>query len=199
MNREGIMEDSVLIITINGCGVELSNMNNSVKVYGSKNSIKLVETKPFKFSNKELAETLNMYKCHNNSQIKRISDVISICLISIQGHNNEEIMGEGNINLEHLKDQKKHEESIVIRDRDGKVVTQLYLTLQWMYSRVKFLEDTIKVWEATLNKDKADMQKLESIINDLRAPFQEKLEEVVQSLSLQHQIYLTYQMYPGIF
>eukprot|EP00826_Nyctotherus_ovalis_P065073 TRINITY_DN9557_c0_g1_i2.p1 TRINITY_DN9557_c0_g1~~TRINITY_DN9557_c0_g1_i2.p1 ORF type:complete len:166 (-),score=18.10 TRINITY_DN9557_c0_g1_i2:489-986(-) len=106
-------------------------------------------------------------------------------------------IGEGAVNLEHFRDQKKHDEGIVLRNEKEIAVGQIYLNLQWLHSRVKFMEDAVKKWEQTLNHDRDLMQKLEVRIRDLRAPFQNALENVVQSVSIQHQIYLSHQMYPG--
>jgi len=80
----------------------------------------------------------------------------------------------------------------------GSVNGQVYVNLQWLYSRVEFMEDTVKKWEQALSQDKNLMLELEMKIRDLRAPFQNALESVVQSVSIQHQIYLSHQMYPGI-
>ena len=82
--------------------------------------------------------------------------------------------------------------------REQKCVGHVFAVLQWIYSRVKFLGDVVKKWDETLREDEAIMRDLEARIKDLRAPFQSTLEAIVRSVGIEHQIFLTHQMYPGI-
>ena len=100
------------------------------------------------------------------------------------------------IKLDRLKDQKKHDDSIEIRGKDNKLIGTIYVTLQWIYSRVKFLGDVMHKWEEALTEDETTMHELEGRIKDLKLPFQSTLEAVVQSVGIEHQIFLTHQMYP---
>lgn len=109
------------------------------------------------------------------------------------------MVGEGKIKLERLRDQKKHDECVeLFASVEGSAVGQLFAVLQWIYSRVRFLNEVVHKWDATLQEDEISMRALEDRIRDLRAPFQSTLEAVVQSVSIEQQIFLTHQMYPGI-
>ena len=106
------------------------------------------------------------------------------------------ILGEGAIKFDRLKDQKKHEEGIEIRGKDASVGT-IFVVLQWIYSKVRFLSDVVRKWDETLKEDETALHDLEEKIKDLRAPFQSTLDAVMQSVGIEQQIFLTHQMYPG--
>ncbi len=125
--------------------------------------------------------------------IVSVAECISVNLFE---ENKADPLGSGTIKLERLKDQKKHDDALELKNPAGKTVGVLHLTLQWIYSRVKFLADVVRKWDDTIHEDEVAMHELEQKIQDLRAPFQNTLEAVVQSVGIEHQIFMTHQMYP---
>jgi len=109
-----------------------------------------------------------------------------------------QFIGETQIKLDRLRDQKKHEETLefISKEKLDHPIGGLFSEIQWIYSRVKFLNDVVKKWDTALQEDEATMGELEERLKDLRLPFQNTLEAIVQSISVQQQIFLTHQMYP---
>ena len=106
-------------------------------------------------------------------------------------------MGTGQVTLDRLKDQKKHEDSIEIVFK-GNLVGRVQAVLQWIYSKVRFLDDVLKKWDETLAEDEVALHELEAKLHALRAPFESTLDAVVQSIGIEQQILLTHRIYPGM-
>ena len=82
-----------------------------------------------------------------------------------------EILGEVKIPLGKLKDQQKHEDWFDLFDRNGHLVGgKLHLNLQWLFSRIKFLNDVARKWDDNIRMhwdDKIDSERDLKILYDI--------------------------------
>ena len=67
----------------------------------------------------------------------------------------------------------KHDQWLDLVDRKTGQQAQgrVRLMLQWVYSKVKYLQEYLKKWDETLEADAKDKEAIESFINQLESPF----------------------------
>jgi len=74
--------------------------------------------------------------------------------------------------LRNLQDQCFRDELYHLYDQKGRIVDgKLHLKLQWIHSRVKYLESVIKKWEKTMASISKDKQDFELSLNTLNSLF----------------------------
>ena len=89
-------------------------------------------------------------------------DEVLIQVAITDGHN-ENIIGEIQIPISRLSDQYKHDEWFDLMDIHGNLgAGRIHLSLNWIYSRVKYLVDVVKKWDDHIHmqyEDKIDREK----------------------------------------
>lgn len=87
-------------------------------------------------------------------------------------------IGTAFVPLKVLVDQIKHNEEFSLLDPDepNKSQGSLSLELQWIWSRVRYLQDITEDWKNIIQEDKDHVESLTVQLNKLKKPFEKEIE-----------------------
>ena len=110
--------------------------------------------------------------------------LVDIVDADVEPHNedpNEEVIsrikrtiGSVKIPISSLRDQQKKTDYFRLDEGRGR----MNLSLQWIWSMTKYLEDVVKKYQETLTEARFDLQNLEGQANRLQEPFPDKIDSV---------------------
>lgn len=86
------------------------------------------------------------------------------------GMRNPELFSE--ISLENLSDQTKHDETIQMKNNEGRLTQcRLHLSLQWIHSKVKYLTNVMQKWDHHIWEERKNHESYIADIDTLYSPF----------------------------
>lgn len=88
---------------------------------------------------------------------------IHVVVLAYEPRSRDDVLGEIIIPVSRLKDQYRHDELFDLHDISGHPVSgKIHLSLQWIHSRVKYLNDVVRKWDDHIRsqiEDKADFER----------------------------------------
>lgn len=106
-------------------------------------------------------------------------------VLSDRSLSSEETIGQTRIPLSRLRDQQAKEDGFELMDKNGLVTNgKILLTLQWIYSKVKFLTDAVTKWDKLIADQIEDKKEYEQDILTLYDPFPELRTSCPKQLDL---------------
>jgi len=154
-NPYGIMEESIMTLQV----LELTFVDQIV----FKDAFVVIHCGDnyFKTKTSQYAQSVQWNE-RFNVEITTGKETLHLQVIVLDNGNNQVFLGEAHIPMKSLYDQCFRDELYHLYDQKGRIVDgKLHLKLQWIHSRVTYLETVIKKWEkmmATINKDKQDFE-----------------------------------------
>lgn len=85
----------------------------------------------------------------------------------------DDFEGQVIINLNNYKDQMKHEQYFVLLGQNWETGNfgKIRLSLHWVWSKIKYLEEVLRQWDQVLDNEKRDLHYLEEDLTKLKRPF----------------------------
>lgn len=86
----------------------------------------------------------------------------------------DDFEGEVKIKLSTLKDQMKHDQYFNLSGNPQAIngnCGKIRLSLHWIWSKTRYLEEINKQWQDVLDSDKKDLQSFEDQLNKIKKPF----------------------------
>ena len=97
---------------------------------------------------------------------------VRVMILTYDPRNRDEVLGEVTIPVRRLRDQYRHDELFDLHDPRGHPTSgKIHLVLQWIHSRVKYLEDVVKKWDDHIRSQIEDKADFERDLNTLYEPF----------------------------
>ena len=70
-----------------------------------------------------------------------------------------------------LVDQYKHDEWLELENEKRQLTGKIRLTLHWIHSRKKFLQDILKIQDMAIEEENQEKQQLEIQLQQMKQPF----------------------------
>ena len=85
----------------------------------------------------------------------------------------DDFEGQITIQVSNFKDQMKHEQYFVLLGEHGEVGSfgKIRLSLHWVWSKVKYIEEVLRQWEHILDTEKKELHNLDEELGKLKKPF----------------------------
>jgi len=83
----------------------------------------------------------------------------------------DQMIGECEIPLDVLVDQYKHDEWLELENEKRQLTGKIRLTLHWIHSRKKFLQDILKIQDMAIEEETQEKQQLEIQLQNMKQPF----------------------------
>jgi Ca2+-binding EF-hand superfamily protein len=85
----------------------------------------------------------------------------------------DDFEGQIEINISNYKDQMKHEQYFHLLGQNNEEGNfgKIKLSIHWVWSQTKYIEDVLHQWEEVLDADKKELVSLEDDLNKLKKPF----------------------------
>ena len=168
-NRYGIMKGSVLTVDIIEAK-DLIPMDSN----GLSDPYVIIECENQRFQSKYIPETLN--PVWNEEFVINVESGLGDLKITVMDRDTlmpDDYEGEVSIPLSSLRDQMKNDKYYPL-SRNGEYSGKngkIHLSLQWIWSKTKYLEDIIKQWKEVLDSDQKELVSLEDQLAQLKKPF----------------------------
>ena len=178
-NRYGIMKGSILTVDV----IEAKDLV-PMDTNGLSDPYVILECESQRVQSKYIPETLNpVWKEEFTFEIESNSAVLKVVVMDRDALLSDDYEGEVEIPLSILKDQMKYDQYFPLKNIDGskkgektlenpkEYYGKIHLSLQWIWSKVKYLEDIIQQWKDILAVDQKELQALEDQLTKLKKPF----------------------------
>lgn len=167
LNSVGIMQDSVLTVLVKSA----QNLLPSTAM-GQSNPYVLIECQEFK---EKTTVKNGLHPVWDEVFVIPIASKGLQLSLTVMSDNISGVQFLGNVKIPLISvlDQLKHEQFFPLLNINGENKTQgkILLEIQWIWSKVRYLQTIVSDWEKVINEDNETVESLQVQLEKLRKPF----------------------------